>query len=85
MLRVCGESMIGDHICNGDYVLVEKRSQVRDGDIVVALLANGEATLKRLYRCESGFRLEGTNPEFEPIHVDCLDVQGVVIGVVRQY
>ena len=84
-LQVRGESMIDEHIRDGDYVLVEATRSVRDGQIAVALLENGEATLKKVYRCEQGFRLEGANPNFHPIYVDQLNIQGVVIGVVRRY
>lgn len=83
ILRVRGDSMIDRHICNGDYVLADSRISPRDGQIVVALLDNGEATLKELYRCEGGFRLQSANSLYPPIHVDRLNIQGVVIGVVR--
>jgi repressor LexA len=84
-LRVSGESMIDDHIQNGDYVLVQKTTQARDGQTVVALMENGEATLKKVYREGAGFRLVGANPDFEPIHTENLQIQGVVIGLVRRY
>lgn len=87
VLQVSGESMIDEQIRDGDYVIVEDRKDVRDGDTVVALLADGEATLKQFYREGSKVRLQPANPDFEPIIVDRQDiqVQGVVIGVLRKY
>ncbi len=83
-LKVRGESMIEEHICNGDYVLIEKTNQFYDGQIVVALLEDGQATLKKLYRQKNGgYKLEGANPEFQPMFVDNVQVQGIVVGVVR--
>ena len=83
-LRVQGSSMIGDGIHDGDLVLVERREQARDGEMVVAVLPDEETTLKRLYREKGGFRLEPSNPEVEPIHTPEVQVRGVVIGVVRR-
>ena len=83
-LRVQGTSMIGDGIHDGDLVLVTRRSEARDGEMVVAVLPDEEATLKRLYREPGGFRLEPSNPEMEAIHTPELEVRGVVIGMVRQ-
>jgi repressor LexA len=84
VLRVRGDSMLDDQIRDGDYVIVEKRETARDGETVVALLDNGEATLKRLYRePKSGFRLQPANPAYEPIYTDKVQVQGVVVGVLR--
>ena len=83
-LEVRGDSMIGDHIVEGDYVIVERRANARDGEIVVALLPGGEATLKRIHRERGRIRLQPSNPSMEPIIVDAVDVQGVVVGVVRR-
>lgn len=84
-LEVQGDSMIDDHIRDGDYVVCERRKQPRDGDTVVALLDNGEATLKRLYKDRSGYRLQPANSSFKPIYTNKLNVQGVVVGVIRRY
>jgi repressor LexA len=87
-LEVRGESMIDDHICNGDYVLVEKVQEVKDGDIVVALVDGMETTLKRLYREADGMvRLQPANSAMQPIMVSSatLDVQGRVLAVLRKY
>ena len=84
-LRVQGDSMIEDHILNGDLVVIRRQQAADDGDVVVALLDDGTATLKRLYRESGGFRLQPANSQLNPIYVDSLDVQGVVTGIVRQH
>jgi repressor LexA len=77
--------MIEDGIHDGDLVLVERRSEARDGEVVVAVLPDEETTLKRLYREPGGFRLEPANAAMEPIHTPEVEVRGVVIGVVRRF
>jgi len=84
-LQVEGTSMIEDAIADGDIVLVERRETARDGEIVVAVLPDEEATLKRLYREGKRFRLQPANSTMDPIYVDELVIRGVVIGVVRRY
>lgn len=84
VLRVRGDSMVEDRICDGDYVVVEKRSTAQDGDTVVALLDSGEATLKRLYREHDGIRLQPANPNYKPLKTRDVRVQGVVVGVIRR-
>ncbi|MBV8068304.1 MAG: transcriptional repressor LexA [Acidobacteriaceae bacterium] len=87
-LQVRGESMIEDHICSGDFVLVEKTDAVRNGDIVVALVDGTEATLKRFYLEPDGrVRLQPANSAMEPIYVapEQLQVQGRVLAVMRKY
>ncbi len=87
LLEVKGQSMIEDHIAPGDWVVVRKQSTAHDGEIVVALLDDGEATLKRVYREKGGrFRLQPANSEMAPIFVDAgrLAVQGKVVGVIRR-
>lgn len=88
VLRVRGSSMINDQIRDGDYVVCEKRDAYRNGQTVVALLDSGEATLKRYYRERDGrIRLQPANEAYEPIWVepDRVQIQGVVIGLVRTY
>ena len=87
VLRVRGESMIEDHLCDGDYVVIERRDSARNGEQVVALLDSGEATLKRFYKEGSKIRLQPANRAMEPRFVDAdkVRVQGVVIGVLRSY
>ncbi len=84
-LEVQGESMIDDAIANGDIVLIERRQSARDGETVVAVLPDGDATLKRFYREGKKFRLQPANSTMSPIIVDEVEIRGVVIGVVRKY
>jgi repressor LexA len=87
-LEVRGDSMIEDHICNGDLVLVERTTQVKDGDIVVALIEGAETTLKRFYRePEDRVRLQPANSALQPIFVarKDLEVQGRLLAVLRKY
>ncbi|MDX2199874.1 MAG: transcriptional repressor LexA [Phycisphaerae bacterium] len=83
-LRVRGDSMIEDSICDGDIVVCEKADTARDGETVVALLPDGEATLKRLYRDKAGIRLQPANPKYEPLVVRDVQIQGIVVGVIRR-
>ncbi|MFQ6672809.1 MAG: transcriptional repressor LexA [Candidatus Tectimicrobiota bacterium] len=87
VLRVRGESMVDEHILDGDYVIVEERSEVRDGEVVVALVDGEEATLKRLFHELDHIRLQPANPAMAPIRVraETLQIQGVVIGILRKY
>ncbi|HSI37113.1 MAG: transcriptional repressor LexA [Phycisphaerae bacterium] len=87
VLRVRGESMIEDHLCDGDYVVIERRESARNGEQVVALLDTGEATLKRYYKEGGNVRLQPANATMEPriVPFDRVKVQGVVIGVLRSY
>ncbi len=87
VLKVRGESMIEDHLCDGDYVVIERREVARNGEQVVALLDTGEATLKRYYKEGTKIRLQPANSSMEPRIVDAnrCKVQGVVIGVLRSY
>lgn len=88
VLQVKGDSMIDEQIRDGDYVIVESRKNARDGEMVIALLEDEKATLKKLYREAGGqIRLQPANPRMKPIFVDGRDlrVQGVVIGVLRKY
>ena len=82
-LRVRGTSMIKAGILDGDIVIVHRTADVRDGDIVVALIED-EATVKRLYREADGFRLQPENDDFEPIFTKQLAVLGKVVALQRQ-
>lgn len=84
ILQVSGESMIDDHICDGDFVVCQRRNTARDGEIVVALLEDGETTLKRIYRENGKIRLQPANDSFEPIIVDHCEIQGVLAGLFRK-
>ena len=85
VLKVKGDSMIGDGILSGDYVVVERNNFPKNGDIIVALLDNAYATLKRFYREQARIRLQPANGKYKPIYVKDLIVQGVVRGVIRNY
>jgi repressor LexA len=87
VLKVRGDSMIEDHLCDGDFVVIERRETARNGEQVVALLDSGEATLKRFYREGGKIRLQPANKTMEPriVDADRCKVQGVVIGVLRSY
>ena len=87
-LKVKGSSMIEDHIMDGDFVVCEQTQVANAGDIVVALIGDSEATLKRFYREPAGkIRLQPANSEMAPIFVAASDlkIQGRVIGVLRKY
>jgi len=83
-LRVVGDSMIDEQICDGDYVICERRQEARNGETVVALLEDGQATLKKFYREKGQIRLQPANPNFKPIYVRDVQIQGVVVGVIRK-
>jgi repressor LexA len=87
VLHVKGDSMSEDHVLDGDYVIVEKRDTASDGEMVVALIRNSEATLKRFRRAGNRIKLEPANPAYEVMEFDESDVtiQGVVIGLLRKY
>lgn len=87
-LQVRGQSMIEDHICDGDFVLIERTPEVRNGDIVVALVKGSDTTLKRFYREPDGVaRLQPANVDMAPIYVpmEDLQIQGRLLAVLRKY
>ncbi len=87
VLRVRGNSMIDEQICDGDFVIIEDRKTAQNGETVVALLSGSDVTLKKLYRENGRVRLQPANPTMQPIFVDAdqVQVQGVVVGVMRKY
>lgn len=85
VLQVRGESMIEEQIRDGDYVVVEQTDKAKNGDIVVALLDNGMATLKRFFRETTRIRLEPANAQMSPIFVKNVRIQGKVVGLIRKY
>ena len=87
VLRVKGDSMIDEQIRDGDYVIVEDRRTADNGEMVIALLNGADVTLKKLYREQGRIRLQPANPAIEPILVpaDQVQIQGVVVGVLRRY
>jgi len=86
-LRVKGDSMIGDQISDGDFIVVESKPTANNGQTVVALIDGSDATVKRFYREKGNIRLEPSNPRYKPIVVeaDRVTIQGVVKGVIRKY
>jgi repressor LexA len=87
VLRVRGDSMIDEQIRDGDWVIVEDRKQADNGETVVALVGGQEVTLKKFYREAGRIRLQPANTAMQPIYVDPdnVQVQGVVVGVMRKY
>lgn len=85
VLQVKGESMIEDGILDGDYVVIEDQNDARDGDIVVALLDNGLATLKRFYKETTRVRLEPANSAMRPIYAKNVKIQGKCVGLIRKF
>lgn len=88
VLQVKGQSMIDEGIWDGDYVVIQEKDVPSDGDMVVALVNNSEATLKRYYKEARRIRLQPSNSAMDPIYVDPgtpLKIQGIVIGVIRKY
>lgn len=85
VLKVRGDSMIDEQIRDGDLVVCKRTETARNGETVVALLEDGDATLKKFYRDGNRVRLQPANPAYEPIFVDNCQVQGVVVGVLRTY
>ena len=86
-LRVRGNSMIDEQIRDGDIVIVEDRKTAENGEMVIALLRGTDATLKKFYREHGRIRLQPANPAVRPLVVepDEVQIQGVVVGVVRRY
>jgi repressor LexA len=84
-LRVQGNSMIEEHIADGDYVVIKKQDHARDGQIVAVRDEDDEATLKRIYRERNRVRLEPANKTMKPIYRENVDILGVLVGVVRKY
>ena len=85
VLEVSGDSMIDEHIRDGDLVVYEQRSTARNGETVVALVDGTEATLKRFYKEKNRIRLQPANKKYAPIYARDVQIQGVVIGVIRRY
>ena len=87
VLRVKGDSMIDEQIRDGDYVIVEDRKSADNGEMVIALLGGAEVTLKKFYRENGRVRLQPANPAMQPMlfDPDRVQIQGVVVGVMRKY
>lgn len=85
VLKVKGQSMIDEGIHDGDYVVVEKNSNPQNGQVVVALLDNTFATLKKFYKEANRIRLQPANSTMKPIFAKNVTVQGIVRAVIRKY
>ena len=87
VLKVKGDSMIDEQIRDGDYVIVEDRKTAENGEMVIALLGGADVTLKKFYRENGRVRLQPANPAMQPMIVDAalVQLQGVVVGVMRKY
>ncbi len=85
VLQAKGDSMIDDGILSGDYVVVKEQKEARNGDIVVAVLKNGFATLKRYYQEANRIRLQPANSTMSPMYVTEVEIRGKVVAVIRQF
>lgn len=85
LLQVKGTSMIEEGIFDGDLVVIEEQEEAKNGDIVVALLESGFATLKRFYKEATRVRLEPANSQMQPIFAKNIRIQGRVVGLIRRY
>ncbi len=85
LLRVKGDSMVESLIADGDYVVVEKKDYASNGDIVVALLEDGSATLKEFHKEKNYIRLQPRNKNYEPLKVKNVIIQGKVVGIIRKF
>jgi repressor LexA len=85
VLQAKGDSMIDDGILSGDYVVVKEQKMANNGDIVVAVLRNGFATLKRYYQEANRIRLQPANSTMSPMYVTDVEIRGKVVAVIRQF
>ncbi len=87
ILRVSGDSMLDQHIADGDYVVIRRKKTARSGDTVVALIDKNDATIKTYYDHEKQVELRPAHPEYKSLFVDRarLSIDGIVVGVLRKY
>jgi repressor LexA len=85
VLRVQGDSMVGEGILDGDYVIAERNFYPQNGDVVVALLRNEYATLKKYFRERDRIRLQPANPKYRPIYARNPQIQGIVRAILRKF
>lgn len=84
-LEVKGQSMIEDDICDGDYVICRRSSVANNGELVVAIVDDENATLKRFYKEKGRARLQPANEQYQPIYSDNCRIEGVVVGLIRKF
>ena len=84
-LKVQGDSMIDDGIENGDHVICRKTAVANNGQLVIAIVDNENATLKRFYKERSSVRLQPANDDYQPIYSDNCRVEAVVVGLIRKF
>jgi repressor LexA len=84
-LQVHGDSMIEENIRPGDYVLCRRAQRAENGELVVALVNEDQATLKRFYKERDKARLQPANPDYQPIYSDDCRIEAVVIGLLRKF
>mgnify|MGYP001089164454 CR=1 FL=1 len=85
VLQVRGNSMVEEGILNNDYIIVKEQNYANNGDVVVAILKNGFATLKKFYKEKNRIRLEPANVKMKPIYAQNVTIQGKAIGVIRSW
>jgi len=85
LVRVEGDSMLGDHILDGDYVIVHPQNNADNGDIVIALLNQEEVTVKRFYQNKDKITLKPSNPAYQPIITREVAILGKVTGIIRRF
>lgn len=83
-LRVAGKSMVEENIDEGDIILVKQQNTANNGDRVIALLENNEATLKKFYKLKNKIKLQPANKAFDPLFVNNVQIQGIVVDVIKQ-
>lgn len=85
VLQAKGDSMVDDGILDGDFVVIKEQDDAANGDIVVAVLDNGFATLKRYYREANRIRLQPANSTMSPMYVKDVEIRGKVVAIIRQF
>lgn len=85
VLQARGDSMVDEGILDGDYVVIEEENEIKDGDIVVAILDTGLATLKKFYKEATRVRLEPANSTMSPIFTTRVQIQGKCVGIIRRF
>ncbi len=83
-LEVTGDSMLGDDIRDGDYVICRRASSANNGQLVIAIVDNEDATLKRFYKEKRQVRLQSANDDYDPIYSDNCRIEAVVVGLLRK-